>query len=326
MLFVKRTLCLMVVVFVLFVIFDFKPAKAVYKICDYSPQKFAIQGDIMTTSNGPVDGDVTVTLNNASEIVKRSSTKGSDVPIAITFMIDTDYTANVSSYTLSVSASGYNKYSQTYQIPSCDYDGIKSVSVRLEAQQVANSATPSSITKKTTTSTTVATPAAPTLALTSTAKVTTIGTSQTLDSGTTPSIISTQKLTFAGTATANAKVTLTIKSDPIVKEVTADVIGAWTYTLDPKELALETGSHTVSAYATDTKGVKSAEIELAKFELKDAPAPIAAATTDSKLSYKDFLNIKSYILLFGALVLIGVLIMMIVKRRKLGQIGNGTAI
>jgi hypothetical protein len=192
------------------------------------------------------------------------------------------------------------------------------ITVNFAAPSIASPTTPKSAEKK---STPVVASTKPTLTLDSKTKVTSTNQSVAIDaSNANPIITTNQKLTLSGTTTADAKITLTIHSDPIIKEVTADADGKWSYTLDPKALALEPGSHTVTAIATDTKGVSSDSIELAKFELKDAPTP-TETPQPYRWSWKELFSPLNYVFVGGILLLITGLVMLTIKRKRV-PVGN----
>jgi len=156
-------------------------------------------------------------------------------------------------------------------------------------------------------------PTKPALSLSQSARITSAGKSIAIaDASATQTINTSQKLTFSGTTSPNAKVTLTIHSDPITKEVTADATGAWSYTLDPKALNLPTGDHTVTAIATDTAGVASDEVSLAKFTLKEPPRLIEGPNPEPY----NFFNMLNIVGGAVALILIGLLIWLEMKRRR----------
>lgn len=173
----------------------------------------------------------------------------------------------------------------------------------------------------------------------------------------TPIIHKGEKLSFSGTTSPNAKLTLTIKpahsasssntssnqffvqsaraqddtnqsvaggSDPITKEVTADADGKWEYNLDPNELQLDYGDHTITAYATDTNGVTGDEVELVKFTLEKLP-PVEVVKETYQFKYTDLFTPLNYILSAITLILIGGLVyLVVVRRRKLPASKNQT--
>lgn len=67
---------------------------------------------------------------------------------------------------------------------------------------------------------------------------------------------------FSGTTKPNASITLTIRSNPIIKIARANSIGEWEVILDLEEVPA--GSHTVYLQS-ESQDVKSDEIEIAKF-------------------------------------------------------------
>lgn len=160
------------------------------------------------------------------------------------------------------------------------------------------------------------TPVKPTLTLTSLARITTASTSSktiTIGTGSNPVLRKDQTFTLSGTTSPNAKVTFTIQSNPITKEVTADTSGTWTYTLNPKELKLALGSHTITAQA-EVNGVKSDSQELLKFTLKNPPVnPIAPK---EPYNYFNAINISAAILILAGL---GFLSFRIIKKQKTKQ-------
>lgn len=140
----------------------------------------------------------------------------------------------------------------------------------------------------------------------------------------TPIIHKGEKLSFSGTTSPNAKLTMTILSDPITKEVTADADGKWEYNLDPNELQLDYGDHTITAYATDTNGVTGDEVELAKFTLEKLP-PVEVVKETYQFKYTDLFTPLNYILSAITLILIGGLVyLVVVRRRKLSASKNQT--
>jgi hypothetical protein len=203
---------------------------------------------------------------------------------------------------------------KTISVTDCGKDGCDPI-VSISVTFTAPTTTPTK--PKSTAKAAAPVPSAkPTLALTATAKINTQNVSQTIKPTTTPPIIiPAQKLNYSGTTSANAKVTLTIHSDPITADVMADASGNWTYTLDPTALKLATGDHTVTAIATDTAGVKSDELTLASFKLNPDPAQIPKPAPYKFLA-KDLLNTTNYI--FGGIfiLLVALLIFVDIKRRK----------
>ncbi|HJJ50327.1 MAG TPA: hypothetical protein O0X01_02205, partial [Methanocorpusculum sp.] len=93
------------------------------------------------------------------------------------------------------------------------------------------------------------------------------------------------------------------------------------YNLDPNELQLDYGDHTITAYATDTAGVKGDEVELAKFTLEKLP-PIEVVKETYQFKYTDLLTRLNYILSAITLILIGGLIYLVLRRRKLPVVNN----
>jgi len=176
--------------------------------------------------------------------------------------------------------------------------------------------TPKPSTKKTTT-TSAPTPNKPTLTLDSTANTQLNNPPIPITPNETPTIKKSDKLTFSGTTSPNAKVTLVIKSDPISKEVTADKDGKWTFVLDPRELGLDYGEHTVTAYATDSSGVKSDELALAKFTIEKLPPVEPTTLSPHKFTWRDLLTPINYVLGGIAVILVGCFAYLIIKRRKL---------
>ncbi|HLC39026.1 MAG TPA: Ig-like domain-containing protein [Patescibacteria group bacterium] len=123
-----------------------------------------------------------------------------------------------------------------------------------------------------------------------------------------------QKITFSGKTSVNSTVKLYIYSDPITAEVKSDKDGNWLYTLT-QDLAI--GEHRVEAEVTDANSQKSDKVEIAKFTIKPKIETPASTST----------NIPTFIFstltygLFGlVLVLMGILIYLIIKRKK--KVGN----
>lgn len=285
-----------------------------FAVAIYGASRAAWGQVVDSKTNRPIENAV-ATSGTTSEKVFYAAHNGSGWGVMSSIVENTHgwYRINIfqksSGNSLIISAPGYQ--SQTVNFNS-DFFTDKSM-YRKDFKLVASSSSQSTSTRSIKNAPT--TPTKPILFLSTTSRVGANNQPVTLDNATPVSILPTQKLTFSGTTSANAKVTLTIKSDPITKEVTADASGAWRYTLDPKELALETGEHTVTAIATDTKGVPSDSVELAKFTLKEASTP-APTPEPYKFKAKDLLTPVNYVLGGVLILLIGGLIFIIVRRKK----------
>lgn len=132
-----------------------------------------------------------------------------------------------------------------------------------------------------------------------------------------PKITHSHKLTFSGKTAPEAAITITIKSDPITININADKEGSWSYLLDPDELDLELGIHTVTAYATDSNKINSDEIELSKFELYAIAINGKMPEVDNNSTFKkEITSATNTILLMLALFLTGLLVFLFVQRRS----------
>jgi hypothetical protein len=141
------------------------------------------------------------------------------------------------------------------------------------------------------------TPSKPTIQLTSMAKVKSTNKIITIASQQTKPIIrQNEKFTLSGTTSPNAKVTLIIHSNPIAQEVTANNKGEWTYTLDPQILKLPIGEHTVTTVATNSQGIKSDELTLTSFTLKNSLKP-QASIQEEKYNWFNLTNLVAVAIL-----------------------------
>lgn len=123
-----------------------------------------------------------------------------------------------------------------------------------------------------------------------------------------------QKLSLSGTTSPNAKITFTIKSDPINKEVIADNNGSWGYTIDPQELALDVGGHTISAVVVDADNIVSDPIEIAAFTINENSPQ---TNVDYKFKMADLFTPINYLLGGLVILLIAGLVYVIIKQKNL---------
>ena len=130
-----------------------------------------------------------------------------------------------------------------------------------------------------------------------------------------------QPITFSGTTiTANSTVKLWIYSEPITAEVKSDKKGNWTYTLTQ---TLPPGEHRLEAQVIDPKGNTSAKVVIAKFTIEGATQAGYSSTTTASLTTKAILfGISPLIYGLGgaALILIGLLIYLIIRRHRKSQL------
>jgi hypothetical protein len=186
--------------------------------------------------------------------------------------------------------------------------------------QAPTTSTPN-ITPKTTNKTASAKPTStitqkPNLALTTRTKLSI--NNKTIDlssSNITPILTTKNRLILSGSTSPNAKITLTIHSNPIAQEVTANNKGEWTYTLDPQILKLPIGEHTITAIATNSQGIKSDEQTLTSFTLKRELKPIPRIVEDRPIPYVNRMTILLF-LLFIASTLTGVIF---IKRNRINK-------
>lgn len=120
-----------------------------------------------------------------------------------------------------------------------------------------------------------------------------------------------EKIILVGKATVDSTVKLYIYSEPTTAEAKSDKDGNWTYTI----ASLPVGEHRVEAEVTDSSGNKSDKEEIAKFKVKAKPV---AATTEVEKTPRFVFGTTFYILGGILLVLIGVLVFVDIKRRKMG--------
>lgn len=151
----------------------------------------------------------------------------------------------------------------------------------------------------------------PVLTMVSRLKVIGSGKIEAIDSAGVPTITKKVKLNISGTTSANAKITITIASDPITQEVTADKDGKWTFVVDPVALNLESGRHIVTAYATNSEGIKSDSQELTKFRIIEENIGTAQA---EPVNYFSMTNL--ILMGISAVLLIGLIILIVIRRKK----------
>lgn len=123
-----------------------------------------------------------------------------------------------------------------------------------------------------------------------------------------------QPITLSGTTTPSTKIRLYIYSDPITVETTADSAGNWSYTYAD---TLELGLHRVEATVVDPNGVEGEKVLIAVFNVAQASTDATTTTTTTKDA--TWFIISESIILFFALIILGLVFAKKRIDKKLGQ-------